>query len=304
MWRFNRGIVPICILLFGHFNVLYLNAWQVHCGSPKLLEFQNVCHQMHYTTLHSYTLQSRTGHQLAIPPCVMLLYIVFVIPQHVGMCRSALPCLCITFDHHRRIRSTNLKLRRTQQTKALSPFHIFLSGHFNVLSLGAWQVHYGFHKLFEFQTVCHPTHYTTLHSHTLRSRTGHQLAIPPCVKLLYIVFVIPQHVGMCHSALPCLCITLDPHRRTYSTVPPNTFGGHSFLLTGAFTATPMHHTTLLCIGASHAWHSIVIPFPAEFTLSTTPTTTTTSHSHIPDQHLTTISHPANAHGQFSAHLAC
>ena len=72
----------------------------------------------------------------------------------------------------------------------------------------------------------------------------------------------------------------------------------------AFTATPVHHTTLLCIGASHAWHSIVIPFPAEFTLSTTPTTTTTSHSHIPDQHLTTISHPANAHGQFSAHLAC
>jgi NADH:ubiquinone oxidoreductase subunit 3 (subunit A) len=102
MWRFNRGIVPICILLFGHFNVLYLNAWQVHCGSPKLLEFQNVCHQMHYTILRSHMLQSRTGHQLAIPPCVMLLYTVFVIPQHVGMCLGALPCLCITLDPHRR----------------------------------------------------------------------------------------------------------------------------------------------------------------------------------------------------------
>jgi len=97
--------------------------------------------------------------------------------------------------------------------------------------------------------------------------------------LFYTVFVIPQHVGMCHSALPCLCITFDLHRRTYSTVPSNTFGGHSFLLTGAFTATPVHHTTLPCVGALLAWHSIAIPFPAVFTLFATPTTNHLAQPH-------------------------
>ena len=96
----------------------------------------------------------------------------------------------------------------------------------------------------------------------------------------------------------------QPPRQTYSTQLSNMFDGPLISTYRAFTATPMHHTTLLHIGASHTWHSIVIPFPAKFTLSTTPTTTTTAHSHIPDQHLTTISHPANAHGQFSARLAC
>ena len=181
-----------------------------------------------------------------------------------------------------------------QFNQGVVPFHILLFGHFDGLYLNAWQAHCGFPKLLEFQNVCHQMHYTTLHSHTLQSRTGHKLAIPPCMMVLYTVFVIPQHVGMCRSAVPCLCITLDPHRRTYSTVPLNTFDG---LLKHAYKYMYCHQhgcKTFLHVLDTYILHHIAIHHPFEFTLSTTlplpPPHTATSQSGI--NHQLAISHPA------------
>ena len=112
-------------------------------------------------------------------------------------------------------------------------------------------------------------HYITLHSHILRSRTGHQLAIPPCMMQLYTIFVIPLHVGMCCGTVPCLCTTLKPHCRMYLTVPSNMFDG---LLKHAYKYMCCHRhgcKTFLYVLDTYILHHIAIHHPVEFTLSTT-----------------------------------